>query len=62
VWKNAPWGTKHQPRDSIDKLETNRAEATALYSGNIDSKQPNSTGNLINFLKKTHKIWIEFRL
>jgi hypothetical protein len=52
VWKNAPWGTKHQPRDSIDKLETNRAEATALYKGNIDSKQPNSTGNLINQIEE----------
>lgn len=42
-----PWGTNPQPRDSIDKLDTNRAEATTLWNGIIDSKHPNSTGNLI---------------
>lgn len=41
-----PWGTKPQLWDSIDKLDTNRAEAFALCNGIIDSTLLNSNGNL----------------
>lgn len=51
--RDPPWGTNPHPRDSMDKLDTNRAEATALYNGIIDSQLLNSTGNLTNEIAQT---------
>ena len=44
---NKPWGTKPQCWDSMDKLDINLADATALYKGIIDSMLLNCNGNLI---------------
>lgn len=45
--RERPWGTKPQLWESVEISDCKRAEAIALCDGNIDIKQLNSTGNLL---------------
>ena len=44
--RTAPWGTRHQLRDSDAMADRSRADATALWSGSAESNPLVTRGNL----------------